>query len=201
MEKTMNDMMKAEIWTIARTEEGNAVLLRPLGSDVAVPIFIGPLETQYILIGGGEMPVKRPLTPDLFLSLVKRVGLELKRVEIHEIRNNTFHARLVLSGGEYTGKDPLVLDSRPSDAFALSVRKKCPIYVSRRVVKQAGIPVDMVIDEVEEAAHSIDLRDENAPVSKKEELLAELDRAVAAEEYEKAAEIRDILLHFNREDT
>ncbi|MDR1286444.1 MAG: bifunctional nuclease family protein [Treponema sp.] len=196
----MNDMMKAEIWTIARTEQGNAVLVRPLGLDVAVPIFIGPLETQYILIGGGEVPVKRPLTPDLFLSLVKRVGLELKRVEIHEIKNDTFHARLVLSGGEYTGREPLVLDSRPSDAFALAVRKKCPVYVSRRVVEEAGIPVDMVIDEIEEAAASIELRGEHSAASKREELLAELDKAVAAEEYEKAAEIRDLLLLLDKKD-
>jgi bifunctional DNase/RNase len=188
----MNDMMKAEIWTIARTDQGNAVLLRPLGTDISVPIFIGPLETQYILIGGGEMPIKRPLTPDLFLSLVKRVGLELKRVEVHELKENTFHARLVLQGGEYSGKQPLTLDSRPSDAFALAVRRKCPIYISRKVVEQAGIPVDMVIDEVEETAHSIGKDETEA--SKKAELLAELEKAVAAEEYERAAEIRDILL-------
>jgi bifunctional DNase/RNase len=190
------DMLKAEIWTIARTDQGNAVLLRPLGSDISVPIFIGPLETQYILIGG-DTPVKRPLTPDLFLSLVKRVGLELKRVEIHDIRDNTFHARLVLLGGEYTGRQPLILDARPSDAFALAVRKKCPIYVSGKVVEQTGIPVDMVIEEVEEAAHSIDDKRAVTEESKRRGLLEELEKAVAAEEYERAAEIRDILLLLN----
>jgi bifunctional DNase/RNase len=193
----MNDMLKAEIWTIARTDQGNAVLLRPLGSDIAVPIFIGPLETQYILIGGKEMPVKRPLTPDLFLSLVKRVGLDLKWVEIHEIKNDTFHARLVLSGGEYTGRNPLILDSRPSDAFALAVRKKCPIYAARKVVEKAGIPVDTIINEVEETLNSINRAGDPA-VSKKEGLLAELEKAVEAEEYERAAEIRDMLLLLNK---
>jgi bifunctional DNase/RNase len=193
----MNDMLKAEIWTIARTDQGNAVLLRPLGSDISVPIFIGPLETQYILIGGGETPVKRPLTPDLFLNLVKHVGLELKRVEVHELKNDTFHARLVLSGGEYTGREPLILDSRPSDAFAFAVRKKCPIYVARIVVEQAGVPVDMVINETEETMNSTDKTGDSA-VSKREELLAELEKAVEAEEYEKAAKIRDMLLLLNK---
>ncbi|MDR2369905.1 MAG: bifunctional nuclease family protein [Treponema sp.] len=195
----MNDMLKAEIWTIARTDQGNAVLLRPLGSNVSVPIFIGPLETQYILIGGGEIPVKRPLTPDLFLSLVKHVGLELRRVEIHELKNDTFHARLVLSGGEYTGRETLILDSRPSDAFALAVRKKSPIYVARKVVEQAGIPVDMVMSEMEETLNSTD-RAGSPVVSKREGLLAELEKAVEAEEYERAAEIRDMLLLLNKED-
>jgi bifunctional DNase/RNase len=248
----MSDMMKAEIWTIAKTEQGNAVLLRPLGSDVSVPIFIGTLETQHILIGYGKNTVKRPFTPDLFLSLVRRVGLELKRVEVHELKDDIFHARLILLGGEFSGKEPLILDSRPSDAFALAVRKKCPIYVSRKVVEQAGIPIDLIMQEQEEsgpaeypakfpsayagsdesfetaehptqfpAEHPTKFPTEHPtqfpaepPVkfpenttgfsasnaAKRRNLLAELDKAVAAEEYERAAEIRDILLLLNKEE-
>ena len=60
-------LVEAEIWTIARTDQGNAVLVRPIGSESAVPIFIGQLEAQSILIGLGNVPMPRPLTHDLFL--------------------------------------------------------------------------------------------------------------------------------------
>jgi bifunctional DNase/RNase len=204
----MQDMLKVEIWTIARTDQGNAVLLRPLGSDISVPIFIGPLEAQYILIGCGEQAIRRPLTPDLFLTLVRQVGLELKRVEVHELKNNTFHARLVLSGGEYTNKEPLMLDARPSDAFALAVRRKCPIYVARRVVEQAGVPVNLIMEEVEEAGRVSDsfgpfdtdlALGDGTVLEKRQRLQAELEEAINTEEYERAAEIRDILILLNNE--
>ena len=62
-------LVEAEIWTIARTDQGNAVLVRPIGSESAVPIFIGQLEAQSILIGLGNVPMPRPLTHDLFITL------------------------------------------------------------------------------------------------------------------------------------
>ena len=62
-------LIEAEIWTVARTDQGNAVLVRPIGSDYAVPIFIGQLEAQSIIIGIGNVPMPRPLTHDLFLNV------------------------------------------------------------------------------------------------------------------------------------
>jgi bifunctional DNase/RNase len=186
------EMLEAEIWTIARTDQGNAVLLRPLGSDVTVPIFIGQPEVQAILIGCGKTKVKRPLTHDLFLSMLRHIGLFLGRVEIHALRDDTFHARLVILGGRFSEKKPLVLDARPSDAFALAVRRDRPIFIASRVVEQAGVPVDIIVDGMENPFAS------EPPPSfrpdKHRELLEQLNRAVAAEEYERAAEIRDMLI-------
>ena len=79
-------LVEAEIWTVARTDQGNAVLVRPLGAELAVPIFIGQLETQSILIGMGNVPMPRPLTHDLFLSLLKELEVELDRIEITSLK-------------------------------------------------------------------------------------------------------------------
>jgi bifunctional DNase/RNase len=206
----MKDMLEAEIWTIAKTDQGNVVLLRPFRSDILVPIFIGPLEAQYILIGFGDEAVKRPLTPDLFLMLVHQVGLDLRRAEVHDLKANTFHARLILTGGEYTSREPLALDARPSDAFSLAVRRKCPILVAKTIVEQTGIPVDLVMENVEDGvlfagifelppAKTPDLHSSRAPRSGKgRDLQKELEEAVAAEEYERAAELRDMLILLNK---
>jgi hypothetical protein len=184
------EMIQGEIWTVVQTREGNAVLLRVRSKNVAVPIFVGQLETQSILIGKEGINLSRPLTHDLFLSLLDSQNLILERVEIHDLKDNTFHARLILSGD--TSDEPLILDSRPSDAFALAARRKCPILVSSEVITETGIPLDFFIDAL----------DGNAPVSRddvhpveeeRRRLLDQLNEAVVREEYERAAEIRDIL--------
>ena len=184
----MRKMYISEIWSIVRTNQGNAVLLKPQGMEIAVPIFIGALEMQSILIGREKMRLPRPLTHDLFLNMLDTVNLSIKRVEVFELKNDTFHARLVITGGEYTNAKPLILDSRPSDAFALVTRKRCPIYIASTVIEQAGIPLDFFIDALEESVMSPD-----GGEIKQRSLREELERAVAEEEYEQAAEIRDML--------
>ncbi|MDR1931040.1 MAG: bifunctional nuclease family protein [Treponema sp.] len=187
-------MLEAEIWGIAKSGEGSLVFLRPLGSDYSVPIFIGQLEAQSILIGYGGTGLPRPLTADLLLNVARSAGLVLLRAEVNEIRDNTFFARLFfVSSGEtaaYTAEKPLVVDARPSDAFALAVRSKCPLYVAEGVVEQAGI----LTREVENGGES------ETPAERRETLKVRLDNAVALEDYEKAAEIRDMLLLLEQEE-
>ncbi|MDR2103156.1 MAG: bifunctional nuclease family protein [Treponema sp.] len=203
----MQDMVEAEIWTIAHTDQGDAVLIRPLGLELSVPLFIGQFEAQSILIGLGGVAVKRPLTHDLFLDLMDRAGFALLRLEVYDLKNNTFYARLFFSGGSFSEKAPLVLEARPSDAFALSVRRKCPIFISRKVVEMAGVPLDFFTGEAEEpgpaapaAAPCPESEDPGGGSDKYRSLRQELNQAVAAEEYERAAEIRDTLLLMEKED-
>jgi len=188
----MQKMLQAEIWTIAQTKEGSAVLLRPRGKNVAVPIFVGQLEIQSILIGKEGISLPRPLTHDLLLELIDKQNLILERVEIYELKNNTFHARLVITGGIHSRENPLTLDSRPSDAFGLATRRKCPIFITAEIVKETGIPLDFFINAL----------DGSSPVSKSDlspleeehqRLVDQLNEAVEREDYERAAEIRDIL--------
>jgi len=174
-------MVISEIWSIVKTEHGNAVLLKPRNMEKAVPIFIGTLEMQSILIGKEGMKLPRPHTHDLFLNMLANVNLSVRRIEIYEIKDDVFHARLVITGGEFTNEKPLILESRPSDALAIVTRKKCPVFVASSVIESTGIPLDFFISELEEET------DKYSSIRK------QLEQAVAEEEYEQAAEIRDLL--------
>ena len=188
----MEKMLHAEIWTIAQTRDGSAVLLRPRHRNIAVPIFVGQLEVQSILIAREGMILPRPLTHDLFLELLDSQNLVLDRVEIHDLRDNTFHARLVISGGAHTPDKPLILDSRPSDAFGLATRRKCPILISSTIVNETGIPLDLFVDSLAESG-SVS-KDDTPPLEEeRRRLMEQLNEAVDNEDYEQAAEIRDIL--------
>jgi len=176
-------MVSCEIWSILKTSHGNALLLKPRNMEVAVPIFIGTLEMQSILIGKEGMKLPRPHTHDLFLNMLKNVNLSIKRVEVYELKDDVFHARLIITGGEYTSEAPLTLESRPSDAFAIAARKKCPIFLTYPIIQETGVPLDFFIANLEE---------EN-PVDRHKSLREQLEQAVYEEEYEQAAEIRDLL--------
>jgi len=185
----MKGMYVCEIWSIFKTTHGNAILLKPKDTEVAVPIFIGTLEMQSILIGKEGMSLSRPHTHDLFLNMLSHVNLSIKRVEIYELKNDVFHARLVITGGEYSREKPLILDSRPSDAFAIAARKKCPIYITSSIVQQTGVPLSLFINDLEEYTDD-----------QYRSLKEQLEQAVAEEEYEQAAEIRDLLKMLESED-
>ena len=176
-------LVEAEIWTIARTDQGNAVLVRPIGGETAVPIFIGQLEAQSILIGLGNVPMPRPLTHDLFLNLFSMVGLDLQRIEITALKEGTFYAQLIMS--RENGEE-LIVDARPSDSIGIAVRAKCPVYIDEAVVDEAGISVSAVTSGGEELAV-------NPYDKEKKHLEEELQRAVEVENYEEAARIRDKL--------
>ncbi|MCL1993707.1 MAG: bifunctional nuclease family protein [Spirochaetes bacterium] len=193
-------MLPCEIWSIIQTNQGNAVLLRPKDMEIAVPIFIGILEMQSILIGKDGIVLPRPLTHDLFIEMLSRVNLNLKKVEIYELKSHTFYARLIITGGEYTDENPLVIDSRPSDAFAIAVRKRYPTYISSTVVEQAGIPLDYFIDAFEKSAFAESDESSDPGKNQHRALLDQLEQAVADEEYERAAEIRDMLKMFDEDD-
>ena len=175
-------MVLSEIWSILKTSHGNAILLKPRNMDIAVPIFIGTLEMQSILIAKEGMKLPRPHTHDLFLNMLGNVNLSVRRVEVYELKNDVFHARLIITGGEYTNEKPLILESRPSDAFAIAVRRKSPIFIGTSVIEQTGVPLDFFIGELEEE-----------PTDRHKSLREQLEQAVAEEEYEQAAEIRDLL--------
>ena len=185
----MEEMLQVEIWTVAQTTEGNVILLRPQDKNIVIPVFVGQLEIQSILIGMEDIKLPRPLTHDLFLSLLDTLGLALDRVEVRELNGNTFHANLVISGGKYTADKPLILDSRPSDALSLATRRKCPIMVSPDIVKQTGISMDLFMDMLNGDEKGIPLGIEE----RRNRLQQQLNEAVEKEEYEKAAKIRDML--------
>ncbi len=216
--------VEAEIWTIAQTDQGNVVLVRPKGSDLAVPIIIGQLETQSILIGMGGVEVPRPLTHDLAVSLLRALQAYLLRIEINDLQDGTFYARLVI---RQNGEE-LVVDARPSDAIGIAVRMGCPVFISEAIVDEAGISVNLVTEGGRSGENAPDAESPpngellhlgraigegegespvEGPIGEKEtgsgvddglstesrRLREELEEAIAVEEYERAALIRDRL--------
>ena len=192
-------LVPAEVWTVAKAEQGNAVLVRPLGLDVAVPIFIAPLEAQSILIGLGSVKMPRPLTHDLFISVLESLESSVNRVEITSLKDSTYYAKLIL---ESAGSE-IAVDARPSDCLALAVRVKCPIYIDEAVVDEAGISVKMVENrELKQsdvanqiAEEAVAPQSSDAPTLPSESEMGSLkkllDSAIEEENYEEAARIRD----------
>ena len=176
-------LVEAEIWTVAKTDKGHAVLVKPLGSERAVPIFIGQLEAQAILIGLGNVPMPRPLTHDLIIELMDKMNASVERIEITEMRESTFYSRVILK----QGLKKIVLDSRPSDALGLAARIRCPLYISESIVDEVGVAVNLISEEDPQM-------DVPSPGElERNKLEEQLQRAVDAEDYEEAARIRDMI--------
>lgn len=114
------------------------VILKEKESDRFLPIWIGPAEADAIAVRLQEVPVARPLTHDLLGSIIDTLGAHVSHIVVNDLSNDTFYARIVLdvNGG------PLEIDSRPSDAIALAVRAKVPIYADENVLSKAGVLLD-----------------------------------------------------------
>ncbi len=130
-------MIEVEVHAVLVSLVGppRVVLLREKASPRFLPIWIGAFEAEAIAmhLQGVEMP--RPLTHDLTVNLLRHLEARLESVEVTELRDDTFYARLNL----VTPKQRLSVDARPSDAIALAVRAGVPIYVAETVMELAGI--------------------------------------------------------------
>jgi hypothetical protein len=121
--------------TLDPTSRSPVVLLEDKAHTVALPIWVGPAEAQAIAMRLEGIEAPRPLTHDLMKSVLERLGVELQRVVIEDLRESTYYARIVLvrSGEE------MEIDSRPSDAIALAVRFGQPIFVSAALLEGQNV--------------------------------------------------------------
>lgn len=133
---TSGGMVPAKVETLGLDPTtGNVVVLLKTETGAFLPIVIGPLEAQHIMVHlQGETP-SRPLTPDLFLSVLDILGVRLLRVEVVDLKDGVFFGRLVLEqrGLEYE------VDARPSDCLGLAIRAQAPILVAESVLQDAGV--------------------------------------------------------------
>ncbi|MGC9467493.1 MAG: bifunctional nuclease family protein [Anaerolineae bacterium] len=111
------------------------VVLKEMGTERYLPIWIGPCEAEAISVGAKGVEVLRPLTHDLLVSVLDTFDAELLYIYVNDLADNTFYATLVL---EIDGQE-MEIDSRPSDALAVAVRTGAPIYVAESVMDEAGV--------------------------------------------------------------
>jgi len=111
------------------------VILKDIEGDRYLPIWIGPCEAESITIELQGVEVARPLTHDLLKSVIQELHGAVRHVQVNDLRNETFYARIALT---VDGRQ-LDIDARPSDAIALAVRSKVSIYVAEKVMESASI--------------------------------------------------------------
>ncbi len=111
------------------------VILREVGADRYLPIWVGPYEAEAITVALQEVEMIRPLTHDLLKNVFATFNAKVKRIEIVALKEDIFYGNIV---AEVNGQETNV-DSRPSDAIALAVRAHVPILVHESVIQNAGI--------------------------------------------------------------
>jgi bifunctional DNase/RNase len=109
------------------------VILKDLDEKKAIPIWIGIFEASAIATQIERITFSRPMTHDLLNECVKVLKAEVLRVEIHDLRNNTFFANIQLS----REGSMITVDARPSDAIAVALRAGAPIFVDEKVIEKS----------------------------------------------------------------
>ena len=123
------------------------VILKEKTSDRYLPIWIGPPEADAIAVRLQDVAVARPLTHDLLRQVIESLGAQITHVLVSDLSNDTFYAKILL---EVNGS-ALEVDSRPSDAIALAVRARVPIYADENVLSKAGVLLDRDGEPAEQA--------------------------------------------------
>lgn len=171
-----------------------ALVLNESQGSRRLPIIIGTFEAQAIALELEHIRPPRPMTHDLIRNIIQQFNSFVKEVIISDLREGTFFAKIILQN-EFT---EIEVDARPSDAVAIAIRFTAPIYVAEKVIQEAGFQAeaaDFNKEETVPAESELANIPESKTTSNQEEILASLkrnlDAAIAAEDYEKAARIRD----------
>lgn len=124
-------MVKAKINGLALDVTSNSpvVVLAPEDGDLVLPIWIGHFEAWAIAMELSGVASKRPLTHDLLNGVIGQLGGSVTKVEVTELREQTFYAKIFVNRNGQT----LEIDARPSDSIALALKAKAPIFVNEEL--------------------------------------------------------------------
>ena len=187
-------MIQLDIAALKTSDSQNnayVLLLNELTGKRQLPIVIGWCEARSIALALEDAdPPERPLTHDLFLSISDSFDITVSKVVIHTLNEGIFHASFFCKSE--AGKE-MEIDARTSDAVAIAVRFKCPIFTYEEVLSKAGIILDKTLEE------DIPFGDEDTKKPEEKQLKdfttrklkKILKKAIEDEDYEKASEIRD----------
>jgi bifunctional DNase/RNase len=175
-----------------------ALVLAEEAGKRRIPIIVGGFEAQAIAIQLEGLKPPRPLTHDLFLNFSKTFKIDLIEVTVYKLEEGVFFSKLTCDDG----KNIVEIDARTSDAIALALRFKCPIFTTEEIMQRAGIILDFEKESAKKPAPESeskeqDIKVENKPQSEElksirmQELKSMLDEAIRNENYERASLIRD----------
>lgn len=175
--KSMNheEFVHVKIDNVSLSDMGFVVFLKEDGKNEVLPIFIGASEAHSISAVLTSQTLPRPLSHDLFKNILTALDTTLTKIYITHLTDNTFYASIFL----FTGGQEMVIDSRPSDALALSLRYKAPVFVHQDVLNEACV----LLDEEGQPSPSIE--------ESIQQLKERMEQAIQEERYEDAAKIRD----------
>lgn len=181
----------------SQTQSGAyALVLGEENGERRLPIIIGGFEAQSIAIAlEKDMNPPRPLTHDLFKNFADQFGIGLKEVLIHKLQDGVFYSILVCERNGETHS----LDARTSDAVALAIRFKTPIYTYGEILEKAGVILGESNNPETEKEKPKEKENKSASKSSSgllsthsmESLKKQMDEAVRNEDYERAARLRD----------
>ncbi len=175
-----------------------ALVLAEENGKRRIPIIVGGFEAQAIAIQLEGLKPPRPLTHDLFLNFARTFKINLLEVTVYKLEEGVFYSKLTCDNG----RQIIEIDARTSDAIALALRFKCPIYTTEEIMRKSGIILDFEKETQTKSrtrsgstAKNIDI-EENKPREglgkiSTQELKGMLDEAVKNENYERASQIRD----------
>ena len=141
-------MIKMKVMGIAIDTKSGApiVVLNDLENRKALPIWIGSAEAGSIIRKIENIKVLRPMTHDLIVDIVSKMGGKIDHIEINEIKDETYYAQIFIIDEK---DNEILIDSRPSDAIAVAIRTQSDIYVSSPVLAQGAISCNSEKDEQE----------------------------------------------------
>ncbi len=138
---------------VSLTNQDRITVLKEKDSERYLPIWMGVPETDSITIALQGIAIARPLTHDLLISIMNALDIHLESCEITNLENDTFYANLIL---EQNGIRKII-DSRPSDAIALAIRAKAPIFVDEDILDAVGIRPEDVLPQAQNEEESSDV--------------------------------------------
>lgn len=133
----MSTFLQMEVAGLALDPSGNSpiLILKSQEGERTLPIWIGIMEAASIAMALQNVEFPRPMTHDLFKNFIALLGATMEKVMILDLKDATYFAQITFNTAN---GDPLVLDSRPSDAIALAIRTKAPIFVAEEVLDKSS---------------------------------------------------------------
>jgi bifunctional DNase/RNase len=175
----------------SQTQSGAyALVLTEEDGERRIPIIIGGFEAQAIVVKLENLNPPRPLTHDLLKSFADEFGITVSEVFISRLEDGVFYSQLICNNGE----KEYSIDSRTSDAVALSLRFDCPIYITDEILEKAGIVINHERTETHSKSDEetlIEADGSEFDSISDEDLYKMLDEAIKSEDYERAAAYRD----------